>query len=252
MNDAVTLDHDLIYEASSTDESSCGESQVTLEASGAPANGSYNWYEEESSSTPIDGQHGSSFVTPTLTKSLTYYVAAVNSLGCEGARVAVRADVTAAIVPVTITGAETGQFESSYAEGNQWYLDGEIIEGATNQTLEATESGTYTVEVGVNGCVVAATVDFLITGIDEFNPGRLLNAYMNPFVDVLKIRIATPKKVEQMSIYDNLGAKVGDMALKNDGTGTEGIIDMTGSASGMYFVKTLVEDRVYTLKVIKK
>jgi hypothetical protein len=75
---------------------------------------------------------------------------------------------------------------------------------------------------------------------------------MNPFVDVLKIRIATPKKVEQMSIYDNLGAKVGDMALKNDGTGTEGIIDMTGSASGMYFVKTLVEDRVYTLKVIKK
>jgi len=252
MNDMVTVDHDLIYAATSADESSCGESQVTLEASGAPANGSYNWYEEETSTTPIDGQHASTFVTPTLTKSLTYYVAAVNSLGCEGPRVAVKANVSDGVEPVTIAGAETGTFESSYTEGNQWSLDGTIIEGATGQTYTATESGTYTVDVSVDGCVTSASVDFLVTGVEEVNADRLLNVYQNPFVDELRIRVASSRKVNQMSIYDNLGVKVGDMALTRGSMSTEGVIDMSNAASGMYFVKASLEDNVYTVKVIKK
>ena len=40
---------------------------------------------------------------------------------------------------------------SSYATGNQWYKDGALIFGATNQTFVATSAGTYTVILYDNG-----------------------------------------------------------------------------------------------------
>jgi len=47
-----------------------------------------------------------------------------------------------------------GDLVSSELSGNQWYLDGSIINTATNQTFTPTSIGTYTVEVtNGNGCV---------------------------------------------------------------------------------------------------
>ena len=252
MNDVVSVEHDVVYTALSADKSSCGDDVVTLEASGAPANGSYNWYEEETSATPIEGQHGSTFVTPSLPKSATYYVAAVNALGCEGPRVPVKAIINEEIEPVAISGAETGELVSSYDEGNQWYFNGAVIEGETGPTYTATESGTYTVVVNVDGCETSASVDYLVTGVDEVADGRLLQVERNPFVDELRIRVVSPAEVTQMSVFDNVGALIGNMELRRSAGSTEGVIDMKQAASGMYFVRAMVKDEVYTLKVIKK
>ena len=57
---------------------------VTLVSSGAPENATYNWYEDLTAQTPIEGQHSATFETPSLKKSKTYFVSIVNSLGCEG------------------------------------------------------------------------------------------------------------------------------------------------------------------------
>lgn len=247
----LTINHDQIYAVTSNDVTDCADAQVTLEASGAPANGSYNWYEEEASEAPIEGQHASIFTTPALPKSKTYYVAAVNARGCEGPRVPVKAKVVP-FDPVEITEAEPGQFVSSYAEGNQWYWDGNVIEGATSNTYTATKSGTYTVEVNLEGCITSASADFLVTGIDEFAADRMLSPYENPFRNVLRIHVNSTTPVEQMSVFNTMGSKVGDLSLTRSGNVTEGVIDMTSSTSGMYLVKTLLEGRVYTIKVIKK
>src|SRR5690606_33043320 len=106
----------------------------------------------------------------------------VNAKGCEGPRIAVKANVVP-YVPVQITEPEPGHFVSSYAEGNQWYLDGEIIAGATGNTYTATQSGTYSVEVDLGGCVTFTSVDFLVTGIDEVAHGRMFSPLENPFTD---------------------------------------------------------------------
>jgi len=251
LSSRITINHDQIYTVTSNDVTNCADSEVTLEASGAPDNGSYNWYEEEADETPIDGQHSSVFVTPVLAKSKTYYVAAVNAAGCEGPRVPVKANVIA-YDPVTITEAEPGQFVSSYDDGNQWYRNGEIIPGATGSVYNATKSGTYTVEVDLGGCITTASVDFLVTGIDEIATDRVLSPFENPFTDVLRISVASPSPVEQISVFNTLGTKVGDLSLTRAGNVTEGVIDMSSSTSGMYLVKTLLEGRVYTIKVIKK
>ena len=52
---------------------------------------------------------------------------------------------------ITVTGKST--LISSAAKGNQWYRDGVMIEGATEQTHTATESGSYSVTTSNGYCV---------------------------------------------------------------------------------------------------
>ena len=71
--------------------------------------------------TPIAGQQSGEFITPVLTKTKTYYVAAVNSLGCESERVAVKA-VVSYPNEVSLTLIDNLTLKSSHETGNQWYL----------------------------------------------------------------------------------------------------------------------------------
>ena len=60
---------------------------------------------------------------------------------------------------ITVTGRST--LISSAAKGNQWYRDGVRIEGASEQTYTATESGSYSVTASNGYCVsdMSAVVD---------------------------------------------------------------------------------------------
>src|SRR5690606_27280163 len=61
----------------------CGEGRVTLTATGAPVDGFYRGYETAESTEAVKDATSAEFITPVLNKSKTYYVAAVNALGCE-------------------------------------------------------------------------------------------------------------------------------------------------------------------------
>ncbi|HEX9982141.1 MAG TPA: IPT/TIG domain-containing protein [Thermoanaerobaculia bacterium] len=54
--------------------------------------------------------------------------------------------------PTTFCTGGSVLLTSSSATGNQWYLDGTPIGGATNQTYTATGTGAYTVTFSENGC----------------------------------------------------------------------------------------------------
>ncbi len=57
---------------------------------------------------------------------------------------------------------------SSSSSGNQWFLNGEKIEGATGQGYTPYVSGTYTVAAGAGGCTRASDpVTFIVTGIER-------------------------------------------------------------------------------------
>ncbi len=73
-----------------TNASSCNPSSVILTASGA-ANTLYRWYTTPMGGAPISGQVNSTYTTPVLTSTTTYYVT-INNITCESAR-----------VPVTVT-----------------------------------------------------------------------------------------------------------------------------------------------------
>src|SRR5207237_689774 len=130
----------------------CAGGNVTLTSSSAIANQRYL------NGNPIGGATNQTF-SATASGSYTVNVTDVNS--CTSAASAATA-VTVNPIPPTPTITPGGpttfcaggsvNLTSSSASGNQWYLNGNPIGGATNQTYVASVAGNYTVIVTTTGC----------------------------------------------------------------------------------------------------
>jgi len=138
--------------------SSCGlNTPVSLSASGG-VNGQYRWY-TATGGTAIPGETNSSFVTPPLSTSTTYFVSLYNGV-CESIRTPVTATINAipsqpvltpSIAPVenalTICSSTTLTLSAPNGFGYAW------SNGATTQQITVSVSGTYSVIVtDVAGC----------------------------------------------------------------------------------------------------
>jgi len=141
----------------------CSGGSVTLTSSSATGN---QWYLDGN---PIGGETNQSYVA---TASGDYTVIVTES-GCSSAPSAATT-VTVNPIPATPTITPAGPttfcaggsvtLTSSSATGNQWYLDGNPIGGATNQNYVATTAGDdYTVVVTENGCESAESTPAIVT-----------------------------------------------------------------------------------------
>lgn len=81
-----------------TEGSNCGNGTVDLEAVGSTGTLLYHWYANDTDATPIASTASTSWTTPALTSSHTYYVTADNGF-CESL---VRTKVRAIIMPTTV------------------------------------------------------------------------------------------------------------------------------------------------------
>jgi hypothetical protein len=72
--------------------------------------------------------------------------------------------------PTTFCPGGSVTLTSSGASGNQWYLNGNPIGGATNQNYIATAAGDYTVTVTTSGCTSAASAITTVTVADNAVP----------------------------------------------------------------------------------
>jgi hypothetical protein len=229
------------------DNARCGMGSVTLKAEGAPE-GNYKWYESLTGGVAIQGANSSTFNTPSLDKTKTYYVASVNSVGCEVSRQPIVATVTK-LDPVVIT--YDGKFlQSNYNSGNQWFLDGIPIPGATDKSIEASHSGVYKVEVRSVNCL--ASGEFLVTGIDDSQlMGGHISVFPNPTEDMFTIEMLRSLNGD-VKILTSMGAEVGSVSLVEKDDLLRGEFYFTNQAPGIYFVQVSDGTKVYTKKVIRK
>ncbi|MFN5335250.1 MAG: T9SS type A sorting domain-containing protein, partial [Bacteroidota bacterium] len=88
---------------------------------------------------------------------------------------------------ITLNG---NQLISSSLSGNQWFLDGAIINGATASTLSPLQSGNYTVRITLNGCTsqMSDPFNFVFTGQNELFENEYISLYPNPIKNELIIR----------------------------------------------------------------
>jgi gliding motility-associated-like protein len=173
--------------------SRCGTGSMTLSASGAVSPQYYNWY-TASSGPPIAGQTSSTYVTPVLSTSTTYYVAIVNTNGCPGPRSPVTAQVVNVTPPTTTGGSRCGPgnvtLSASGGSAGQyrWYTastGGPAISGQTNSTYTPSPGSTTTYYVAINNGTcessrtsVTATINIipgapLTTGASRCGAGTL-------------------------------------------------------------------------------
>lgn len=231
-----------------TAASACGENSVMLSAQGAPTDGSYRWYLTEDATDAIEGETASSLTTPVLGKTTTYFVAAVNALGCESARMPVTATI-GYLDDATIT-VEGDLLVSSSETGNQWYLDGAEINGATAKTYKPTESGTYKLVVTSGPCTSEVEREYAVTGdiTGDDLKGYLL--YPNPSAGVIYIEVQTTNEVG-VSILNGVGKEVIRGELKQEGARRKGEFDISGSAAGVYLVVIKHGQQTVTRKIVK-
>jgi hypothetical protein len=131
--------------------------------------GAYLWSTTDTATTIL--------VTPT--DPSVYTVTVTSSNGCTGTS---SISVNVKSLPSTPDALQNGNvLASSASTGNQWYLNGNIIPGATKQFYTPAQSGFYTVIVTVNGCSVgSAPIDFTSSGIGAIAYINSANIYPNP------------------------------------------------------------------------
>lgn len=182
-------------EVSGTAEICPGEEAV-LVASGAE---SYTW------NTGAEGET----ITVSPSQTTTYTVTGtVASNSCDG-----DANFVVTILDLPIVGFSTSNnmLTSSSVAGYQWFNNGILIDGATNQTYEITEDGNYSVEAtGDNGCVAMSDEVFVAyVGINEQWKDNL-SVYPIPVNknDVLNIAGVNLAAITQIRIIDRAGKVV--------------------------------------------
>jgi hypothetical protein len=234
--------------SSVTGSSNCGEGSVILQADGAPSDGSYRWYLTENATDAIEGETGSTFATPVIAKTKTFFVAAVNALGCEGDRMEVTATVNYLDdAEITVDG---DLLVSNSDTGNQWYLNDEEIAGATGKTYKPLQNGTYSLVVTSGACTSQVAREYAVTGdiTEEGIKGYVL--YPNPTRGAVYVEVQTTDEVG-VRIVSTVGTEIAGGQLKQDGKIRRGQFDISGHAAGVYLVVIKHGDKTVTRKIVK-
>jgi hypothetical protein len=138
---------------------------------------------------------------------------------------------------------------SSASSGNQWYLNGTAITGATGQQYDGNVSGQYSVSATINGCTMASDA-FSFTFIP--NPDLItlsdVAVYPNPVKDNLVIANKANRKlairifnVHGVLIYSgNIFSLTGNVDMKYMQRGTYAI-EIIDTVTSQFVVKKIVK-----------
>ncbi len=203
----------------------CEGGEVVLNAASAGA-ASFNWWMDGAL---LEGAHTGQLA---VGAAGAYSVAANSAAGCES-------PVATAVVQVhplpaaPVISLDTDGLLATGDGSFQWFLDGNIIPGATNAAIQFGAEGNYSVEfTDANGCSsISAPWLYLHTGMAHVTSAAL-RVYPNP---------STGLFTAEWPGANNVAYQVMDMTGKTVATGKllspRNTIDLSGAPEGIYFVK---------------
>jgi PKD repeat protein len=147
-------------------------------------------------------------------------------------------------VPTVIDNA--GTLESSHVgSGNQWYLNGSPVGGATNDTYIPVQGGSYTVVyTDVNGCSATSAPIISTIGIEDIQLS--FSIYPNPATERLTIDagIAVKANIKMMDLS-------GRVVLSSKMNQSQLSVDVSALADGVYMIRIEYGNKSITRKIIK-
>lgn len=155
------------------------------------------------------------------------------------------------IPPVPVITLSGDTLTSSAPAGNQWYLDGLAIPGATGQTWIAVVDGEYWCDVTLNGCASDTSnhIVVVLTGIESQQKGSVsIRPVPNDGRFVLTVSTPIPEDIV-VRVYDLTGMTVFERTLSKGKGILERVIDLRPVPAGIYTV-SVRSTGTYTVKKI--
>jgi hypothetical protein len=152
---------------------------------------------------------------------------------------------------VPVIGQDATLLTSSPAFSYQWYLNGEPIDGAIEQSYDAVTGGSYHVVVTNEFDCSAASEAIVIIITDVDGPGAVQPAiWPSPASDVLMLRVP-PGGVRRNNalVIDDLGRVVARFPL---GQSSEHVLSLDGLAPGAYTLRVLGDGPEWNGRFIKQ
>jgi hypothetical protein len=143
---------------------------------------------------------------------------------------------------------------SSSTEGNQWYLNQNLIPGAAASYFVPEITGYYTCKITLNGCASDSSnsIYVLITGIKESKDVKWMIC-PNPNNGVFNLVVSARKpEVFTMKAYNNSGNQVAEMKNLIVNHADEYRIDLHLLPDGIYYIILVNEKYALRQKIIKQ
>jgi len=185
--------------------------------------------------------------TPDYFKGFYYYFydLKVRSGGCVGGP-RVEAKINAPVI------TQTGDVLSSTAlTGHQWYLNNELIIGATNPTFTPLKNGSYTLEITTSTGCLQRSAEFLVTSVKSTNTNGIdLKVYPVPTKSDVTITFEVAQKEQVRIQISNL---MGQIIFSEEKLNFTGVytkkINLNAFSGGIYVLNVQVGSKVYTRKI---
>lgn len=170
---------------------------VTLTATSADANVTFNWYDAQNATTPVFS--GATFVTPPLNAITSYYVESVSALGCASSnRVQTTITVNGVGAPVTIP-CEVAATQTNGISGVALFSG--VINAGLAVDNDAQTASSLVMPAGALGASVYQNLYF----------GSLSNVG-----DTLKVLVSFPQSLASVGVLDNISITTYNGANSNN------------------------------------
>ena len=181
------------------------------------------------------------------TASGTYMQTLTNHSGCDSV-ITLNLTINSAEANVT----QSGNMLTANADADtyQW-IDcnngNSAIAGATAQVFTATANGSYAVVVSANNCSdTSACFTVNTVGIEQNLPGSV-QVYPNPSSGIFNLAFGEETKKVSLAISDINGRTIGTGSVN----GAVHVLDLSGQAPGIYFVRVSAPGGISTVKLIR-
>lgn len=123
---------------------------------------------------------------------------------------------------------------SNTSVGNQWYLNGVPVVGATDSVYIPISSGNYTLSISENGCTsdLSAPITYLITSLNDIISNNQIAIYPNPVNNQLTVINNLPNHQYFITIYDMMGK----ILFKSESFQNKKEVDFSRLANAIYIV----------------
>lgn len=224
-----------------TDTTLCGGTNTVTLTTMPCADCIYHWYDETGNYTET--------LIPELTVSDAHIYSVVVINPCDSS---ISADSIiiqlGSALPVPVITQSNDTLFSSYATGNQWLLNNNIIPGATGSSYTPLQSGSYSVIATQNNCSSqSSSVSIIITEMNELNAfSDYIITQQNNYLNI-KSGISTINTIQIFSSDGRLLSNLSGLDSKDHRLDISNIMQ-----NGVYLLRVISVDKTVCRKIYIK